>query len=91
MLLSERKSEADKSDRWFAQRNWNNTHREARRAHALVRRAVRDGTLKRGRCVECGAFTVEAHHADYAKPLEVLWLCRRHHRALHAAQRRAAA
>jgi hypothetical protein len=25
----------------------------------------------------------EAHHFDYAKPLEVLWICRRHHFGIH--------
>ena len=35
-------------------------------------------------CVECGSMTnIERHHPDYSKPLEVIWLCRDHHRALH--------
>jgi hypothetical protein len=25
---------------------------------------------------------IEAHHGDYARPLDVTWTCRRHHRAL---------
>jgi hypothetical protein len=58
------------------------------RAHAAVAKAFRDGTLKRGKCEECGSLRVEAHHDDYDKPLDVRWLCRRHHVQLHARLRR---
>jgi hypothetical protein len=32
---------------------------------------------------------VDAHHDDYARPLDVTWLCRRHHQQRHAEMRRA--
>ena len=70
---------------------WNRENRQKLEAHEAVRRALRDGTLKRGKCEVCGSFTVEAHHDDYAKPLEVRWLCRGDHQRHHAALRRAAA
>lgn len=47
-------------------------------ARHAVNNAIRDGRLKRGRCEVCGK-RAEAHHVDYSKPLEVRWLCRRHH------------
>lgn len=75
--------------KWFAQIRWNRENRDARRAHALVADALRAGTLKRGKCW-CGSLRVEAHHGDYTKPLEVEWVCRKHHRAIHAELRRAA-
>lgn len=51
------------------------------RARQLVARALRAGTLARGACEVCGATArVEAHHDDYARPLEVRWLCFVHHR-----------
>lgn len=70
----------------------------ARRAYALSRQddpeiaaaravsnAVRDGRLLKEPCLFCRSETgLEAHHRDYTKPLEVVWLCRRCHRRLHA-------
>lgn len=58
-------------------------------AHKIVYRALRDGTLLSGPCVLCGALQSEAHHPDYSKPLEVVWLCRSCHRKLHAKDREA--
>jgi len=50
--------------------------------------AIRDGNLVRQPCIECGDLKVEAHHPDYSKPLEVIWLCRSHHRILHNEEKR---
>ena len=55
-----------------------------RRAQWTARNAVRDGRLLRGACEVCGAEKVHAHHDDYSKPLEVRWLCPKHHAANHA-------
>lgn len=52
-------------------------------AHHAVGRAVDAGTLVRGPCRDCGAARTQAHHPDYARPLDVVWLCRRCHRAEH--------
>jgi hypothetical protein len=30
-------------------------------------------------CVACDSEKSEMHHEDYSKPLEVWWLCRKHH------------
>ena len=70
-----------------SQAKWNHANAEKLKAHAMVRRALRDGTLKRGKCEVCGSFRTEGHHPDYTVPLVVTWLCRRHHRELHAAMR----
>ena len=34
-------------------------------------------------CEVCGDENTEKHHDDYDKPLEVRWLCFKHHRQLH--------
>lgn len=44
------------------------------RARIAVHLALSDGRLKRGVCA-CGETRVQAHHHDYSKPLEVVWLC----------------
>lgn len=41
------------------------------------------GKITKQPCQVCGNTKVEAHHNDYTKPLEVVWLCREHHLELH--------
>lgn len=63
---------------------WNAQNKDAYRAHYLVGNAVRDGRLKKSPCLFCSALYVHAHHRDYSKPLEVIWLCPKCHHRLHA-------
>jgi hypothetical protein len=44
--------------------------------------ALAKGTLIRQPCEICGK-KAQGHHEDYSKPLEVRWLCFRHHREAH--------
>lgn len=55
------------------------------KAHRAVSKAVKEGTLcNPGKC-ECGStYHVEAHHDDYAKPLDVRWLCALCHKRWHS-------
>lgn len=69
-----------------ATRNWRRRNREKMAAHNAVARALRKGTLTRQPC-HCGE-KAEAHHEDYAKPLEILWLCSKHHAERHVELRR---
>lgn len=52
-------------------------------AHQIVASAIRNGMLVRPKfCESCLlARRLDAHHADYAEPLVVEWLCRKCHRA----------
>jgi hypothetical protein len=60
------------------------------RANTAVNNAVRDGRLIKQPCAFCGTSEpVEAHHHDYAKPLDVTWLCKPCHRRFHALERMA--
>ena len=51
-------------------------------AHQVVASAIRRGHLTRPSvCSAClKTARIDAHHADYTKPLDVKWLCRRCHR-----------
>jgi len=52
-----------------------------RRVHSYVKK----GSLKQLSCeyADCNILKTEAHHPDYDRPLDVLWLCKRHHTDLH--------
>lgn len=54
-----------------------------RAANIKVGNAVRDGRLKKQPCWVCGEKAV-AHHPDYDRPLDVVWLCQPHHKQAHA-------
>ena len=58
-------------------------HPEREQAKRLVYRALRSGRLVREPCKICGASDVQAHHADYTRPLDVEWLCTAHHARIH--------
>lgn len=59
---------------------------EKARAQTLLRQAVRCGKVQREPCSVCGSTErVHGHHEDYSKPLEVEWLCGKHHRMRHGA------
>jgi ribosomal protein S27AE len=53
------------------------------KAHNVVTYAVKTGELTRQPCEICGETKTDAHHDDYGKPLEVRWLCRKHHKQFH--------
>lgn len=48
-----------------------------------VQVALENGSLKKQPCAICGSMDTEAHHHDYKKPLNVRWLCRKHHTDWH--------
>jgi len=59
------------------------------RARSAVKRAIKSGKLTRpNRCENCGhyyppSYKLQAHHEDYNKPLDVVWLCIRCHKREH--------
>ena len=51
-------------------------------AKRKLRTNIDNGNIESKPCIVCGR-EAEAHHPDYNKPLEVIWLCSQHHRELH--------
>jgi len=53
-------------------------------AAQIVKYAIKLGVLTKGPCAVCGTTeSIQGHHTDYTKPLEVTWLCRLHHCHVH--------
>ncbi|ARG95504.1 hypothetical protein B1T50_04685 [Mycobacterium kansasii] len=64
-------------------RRWRAKNPEKRRAHRKVELAIKAGRMASQSCQVCGDAKSQAHHDDYSKPLEVVWLCALHHKARH--------
>ena len=62
---------------------WIRRNPQKRKAHNLLNSALRCKRIEKQPCIVCGKKEAEAHHDDYSKPLEVKWLCRKHHAELH--------
>lgn len=57
---------------------------QKRAAHAATTKALRSRRLVPRACQNClSPENIHAHHEDYEKPLEVLWLCASCHKRLH--------
>jgi hypothetical protein len=65
------------------QADWRRANPSKYNAHLAVQRAVVAGDLEKFGCEVCGIQAVDAHHDQYDEPLQVRWLCRRHHTRLH--------
>lgn len=62
----------------------NKNHPEKFLARRAVRNEIRSGRLVKKPCAICSDFNwVHAHHEDYSKPLEIIWLCPAHHSERH--------
>ena len=64
-------------------RIWRAEDTRRQKAHNLVGKAIRSGKLVRESCCWCGESKTVAHHEDYDKPLDVMWLCQPCHKQRH--------
>jgi hypothetical protein len=63
-------------------KKWREEHPEIIKCWRIYRMALKNGILIRKPCEICGSKKVHGHHDDYSKPLEVRWLCPKHHKAV---------
>lgn len=69
----------------LAKRRANERYPEHKWARDTVAKAIVAGKLAKQPCEVCGTRKrVQAHHDDYSKPLDVRWLCIKHHKEHHA-------
>lgn len=66
---------------------WQEKNLVKRAAHVIAGNAIKYGKLIPEPCEVCGKEKVDAHHDDYEKPLDVRWLCRKHHNEHHKNER----
>lgn len=67
-------------------RKWRAEHRVEWNAKARVRYAVQSGKILRAdSCAVCGvSCKPQAHHFDYSRPLDVVWVCASCHKFIHS-------
>jgi len=63
-------------------RAYSKANRKIRNAQQQAYRAVQKGLINKTECIVCGGES-EAHHPDYDRPLDVVWLCHHHHKEAH--------
>lgn len=82
VLTGERKREVT--------RRYRAKYPEKAKAHSASYRAANSGLLESKPCEVCGNPKTEKHHEDYKQPLDVKWLCTKHHAERHVELRRQA-
>ena len=58
-------------------------YRKGSEVWQMVRTLIKKGIIKRQPCSICSNAKSKAHHPDYTKPLEIVWLCQKHHTREH--------
>ena len=76
-------TDAGKTAHAKATKAYREKHAIRRAAHVIFGNAFRRGKISKLPCFICGS-DAEAHHPDYDRPLDVVWLCKQHHREVHA-------
>lgn len=62
---------------------WQANNKKQVAMHKFMRSAITKGSIVRQPCVRCGDPNSEGHHDDYDKPLDITWLCAKHHKEYH--------
>jgi len=82
---------SDYEHRKLLRKNYYNKNKKRHRkkqtalnANISLSNAIRDKKIIKGKCLICNTDkNIQGHHFDYSKPLEVWWLCIKHHNRIH--------
>jgi transcription elongation factor Elf1 len=77
------KTEAGKKIQYLADQARKEKFSHKRSARSKTFTAIKNGSITVLPCLICGK-KAEAHHPDYSRPLDVMWLCKPHHRETHS-------
>jgi len=78
------KTESGKASVIKSKKKWQEQNPVKRAVHVITGNAIRSGRISKEPCEVCGSKSrIHAHHDDYSKPLEVRWLCAKHHQEWH--------
>lgn len=64
-------------------REWESKNHKQYLVNQKTDYAIRTFKIKKESCSVCGNKESYAHHDDYSKPFDVIWLCRTHHGERH--------
>jgi hypothetical protein len=81
------KTDAYKKSHATSNAKWSRKNKYKKKSHCRVKRAVYAGKIQKQPCLICGSENVQAHHEDYSKPLDVIWLCSSCHAKRHKEKR----
>jgi hypothetical protein len=59
---------------------------EKDKARNKLKYEIKHGRILKQPCIICGNIKSHGHHNDYKKPLNVIWLCDKHHKEIHKNQ-----
>lgn len=82
------KTDAYKKRHAVSNSKWRRENKHKSRSHNKVKYSVNIGKIQKQPCLICGNENVQAHHEDYSKPLDVIWLCPACHAQWHKEKRR---
>lgn len=66
-----------------SKKEWRQRNKEKILANEKIGWAVSSGHIEKMPCLICGNKKSQGHHEDYSEPLEVIWLCSKHHAERH--------
>jgi hypothetical protein len=62
---------------------WRAEDKRRSKAHNAVRKSILNGKLYKANCAKCNDAKSVAHHEDYDKTLQIIWLCTICHKQRH--------